>query len=95
MLFPGSPWLWPAKSKDGHVTEPKETKRGLSPPHVLRHSYASFAKAAGLEQMDIALLMNHRLPGVTGGYIQETTLIEQLKGAQERVNRHILGIVGL
>ncbi len=95
MLFPGSPWLWPAKSRDGHVTEPKETKRGLPPPHVLRHSYASFAKAAGLGQMDIALLMNHKLPGVTGGYIQEMTLIEQLKGAQERVNQHILDIVGL
>ena len=31
--------------------------------------------------MDIALLMNHKLPGVMDGYIQETTLIEQLKGA--------------
>ena len=77
------------------MTEPKETKRGLPPPHVLRHSYASFAKAAGLGQMDIALLMNHKLPGVTGGYIQEMTLIEQLKGAQERVNQHILDIIGL
>ncbi len=44
--------------------------------------------------MDIALLMNRKLPGVTGGYIQETTLIEQLKGAQERVTQHIPGIVG-
>ncbi len=95
VLFSVSPWLWPAKSKDGHVTEPKETKRGLPPPHVLRHSYASFAKAAGLGQMDIALLMNHKLPGVTGGYIQETTLIEHFRAAQERVTRHILGFVGL
>jgi len=46
-----------------------------------RHSYASFAKAGSLRQMDIALLMNHKLPGVMDGYIQETTLIEQLKGA--------------
>jgi integrase len=80
---------------DRHVTEPKETKRGLPPPHVLRHSYASFAKAAGLGQMDIALLMNHKLPGVTGGYIQETTLIEHLKEAHDRVTRYILDIVNV
>ncbi|MEZ5935222.1 MAG: tyrosine-type recombinase/integrase [Alphaproteobacteria bacterium] len=88
--FPRSPWIWPAESKEGHVTEPKETKRGLPPPHVLRHSYATFAKAAGLNEMDIALLMNHKLPGVTGGYIHETSLIEHLKACQERVTRSIL-----
>ena len=65
----------------------------------LRMCYATAMPALrrqrGLGQMDIALLMNHKLPGVTGGYIQETTLIEHLRAAQERVTRHILGFVGL
>ncbi len=92
--FEGSPWVWPAISKSGHITEPKENKRGLPPPHVLRHSYATLAKGAGLNEMDIALLMNHKLPGVTAGYIHETSLIEHLKACQEKVTAHILKQIG-
>ena len=33
LLFPGSPWIWPADSKAGHVTEPKKTSAG-SPLHI-------------------------------------------------------------
>ncbi|MDH3771914.1 MAG: tyrosine-type recombinase/integrase, partial [Nitrospirota bacterium] len=94
VAFEGSPWIWPADSKSGHVAEPKEPKRGLPSPHCLRHSYASFAKAAGLGQLDIALLMNHKLPGVTGGYIHEAALMEHLKMCQEKITNHLLGLVG-
>lgn len=90
LLFPGSPWIWPADSKSGHVSEPKENKRGLASPHTLRHSYATFAKAAGLNEMDIAILMNHKLPGVTTGYIHETSLIEHLRACQKQVTAYIL-----
>ncbi|MEZ5875594.1 MAG: site-specific integrase [Hyphomicrobiales bacterium] len=94
VFFPGSPWIWPASSKAGHVTEPKENKRGLASPHTLRHSYATFAKAAGLNEMDIALLMNHKLLGVTAGYIHETSLLDHLKLRQEEVTSHILKLAG-
>ena len=40
--------------------------------------------------MDIALLMNHKLPGVTAGYIHETSLIEHLRACQKRVTAYIL-----
>lgn len=93
--FEGSPWVWPAISKSGHITEPKENKRGLPPPHVLHHSYATLAKGAGLNEMDIALLMNHKLPGVTAGYIHETSLIEHLKACQQKVTAHILKQIAL
>jgi integrase len=93
IFFPGSPWIWPAASKAGHVTEPKETKRGLPPPHVLRHSYATFAKAAGLNEMDIALLMNHKLSGVTGGYIHELSLIEHLTSCQQRLTDYLQSLL--
>jgi len=87
--FKGSPWIWPADSKLGHVTEPKENKRGLPSPHMLRHSYATFAKAAGLNEMDIALLMNHKMPGVTAGYIHETSLVAHLKECQDNVTAYV------
>ena len=92
-FFPGSPWIWPADSKAGHVTEPKETKRGLPPPHVLRHSYATFAKAAGLSEMDIALLMNHKLLGVTGGYIHEVSPRPNGENAGKHCSNRALGIL--
>lgn len=37
ITYGGSPWIWPADSATGHVTEPKENKRGLPSPHMLRH----------------------------------------------------------
>lgn len=57
---------------------------------MLRHSYATFAKAAGLNELDIGLLMNRKLPGVTTGYIHEVSLLEHLKACQECVTVHIL-----
>ena len=94
ITYCGSPWIWPADSATGHVIEPKENKRGLPSPHMLRHSYATFAKAAGLNELDIGLLMNHKLPGVTSGYIHEASLLEHLKACQERVTAHILALAG-
>ena len=90
IAYPGSPWIWPAGSSTGHVTEPKESKNGLPPPHVLRHTYSSFAKATGLHETDIALLLNHKLPGVTGGYIHGGAVIDHLAECQERIAAHIL-----
>jgi len=92
--YPKSPWIWPSDSSKGHVTEPKETKNGLPQPHVLRHSYSTFAKAAGLHEADIALLLNHKLPGVTGGYIHGHAISEHLAKCQESVTEHILQFAG-
>ncbi len=93
IAYPNSSWMWPSNSAKGHVTEPKETKRGLPPPHALRHSYSSFAKAAGLPESDIALLLNHKLPGVTGGYIYGRAIIDHLAECQERITAHVLSFL--
>ena len=93
IAYAGSPWVWPADSASGHLAEPKEPRRKLPPPHVLRHTYGSFAKAAGLNEADIALLLNHKLPGVTGGYIHGRAIIDHLSLCQERVTAHILRLL--
>ena len=36
--------------------------------------------------------MNHKLPGVTAGYIHEASLLEHLKACQERVTAYILSL---
>ena len=91
VTYGATPRIWPANSATGHVSEPKENKRRLPLPHMLRR-YATFAKAAGLTELDIGLLMNRKLPGVTAGYIHEASLLELLKACQERVTAHILVI---
>lgn len=95
IAYAGSPWIWPADSASGHLEEPRDTKQkqALPAPHVLRHSYSSFAKAAGLHESDIALLLNHKLPGVTGGYIHGRAIIDHLAACQEQITAHILGFV--
>ena len=83
-------WIFPSHfSEKGHVTEPEV--RGMPSPHVLRHSYGTAAKAAGLPELDIKLLLNHKLPGVTGVYIHGTALGDHLRECQEKVTRYLLG----
>ena len=44
--------------------------------------------------MDMALLMNHKLPGFTARYMHETSLMEHLGACQEQVTAYILQQVG-
>jgi integrase len=85
-------WIFPTILDDGTVgpvSEPKE--KGMVNPHALRHTYATAAKAAGLSEFDIKLLLNHKLPGVTGGYIHGTSLGDHLRQCQQTVTAFVLG----
>lgn len=86
------PWLFPSHFSDsGHLTEAHVKTKGLVNPHALRHSFATAATAAGLDPFAIKLLLNHQLPGVTGGYIHSSALGATLREAQERVTAYLLG----
>ena len=88
----GSPWLWPAASRSGHVEEPRED--GLPSPHEYRHLWRTHAIAAGVPFAESALLLDHRLPGATGGYVHPEHLADHLRGFQQRVTDHLLSLVG-
>ena len=89
---PGYPWIFPSHtSQKGHITQSHVRHAGLVNPHALRHSFATAATAAGLDPFTIKLLLNHQLPGVTGGYIHGSALGQTLKAAQERVTAYLLG----
>ena len=97
ILFPDSPWLFPANSKSGHVVEPKEQRQKngrkvahLPSPHRLRDTYTTACAEAGLSPYDIDVLTNHRPPKgtVTAGYIRQN--IDHLHECQEKVSRHLL-----
>lgn len=86
------PWIFPSHfSASGHITESQVRNKGLVNPHALRHSFATAAAAAGLDPFAIKLLLNHQLPGVTGGYIHGSALGATLRDAQERVTAYLLG----
>ena len=89
--YPASPYVFPAKSRSGHIAVPKQS--GLPSSHVLRHTYATAAQAAGLGGYDIKLLLNHALPkgDVTAGYIHPTT--EALRKSQQSVSDYLWGLI--
>lgn len=95
--FPASPWLFPANSASGHVSEPKPGVRdGFSvpfTPHGLRHTYISAATAAGVHPYQLKLLTNHALPrsDVTAGYVRAD--VEALRPAQERITALLLELL--
>jgi integrase len=93
---PDCPWLFPAESKSGHLTEPKPNGgwKGIAfTVHGLRNSYISPATAAGIHPYHLKLLVNHSVPkaDVTAGYLSRD--VESLREPQQRVTDWILRAV--
>jgi len=87
-----SDWLWPSPtSESGRVVEAKErSSRGLPSPHEYRHLNRTLAIAAGVPYAESALLLGHRLPGASGGYVHREHLVEHLRPHAQAVERLIL-----
>lgn len=86
---PGCPWVWPANSESGHVTDLTlsiaESRSFADLPwsmHSLRRVFISAAVEVGLSHYEIGLLVNHNLPGVTGSYVAKRL---DLRGAMQKV----------
>lgn len=60
-------------------------------PHSLRRVFISTAVEAGLTPFEIALLVNHKVPGVTFGYVAKTS---DVRAAMERVVARLLAKLG-
>ncbi len=83
-------WIFPAATASGHVAEHKEDRSVLS--HWggdLRQTWRTVAVAAGIGDMEAHLLLNHKLRGVSAGYITRGALLPHLMQAQEKVSREI------
>ncbi|HEU4576926.1 MAG TPA: tyrosine-type recombinase/integrase [Polyangiaceae bacterium] len=93
----GSPWLFPTRTADGSEVIATRVVRERTMPsetgHILRHTHATLAKAAGVDDMLASLLSDHKVAGIRGVYVHEKALFEQLLAAQERVSAHILGLL--
>lgn len=82
-------WVFPADSKEGHVSEYKEPalkQWGAS----LRQSYATVAKSLGIDEFYLGLLLNHRSTSVTLGYVTSPALFEDALAQQQKISEAIL-----
>jgi integrase len=85
-------WIFPASSASGHLEEHKERRATLSKwGNDLRQTYRTLAHAAGVNELDVRLLMNHTLPGVSAGYLTKGKLLSHLREQQERISDLIVG----
>jgi integrase len=104
----GSPWLFPTRSANGReiiatqvvrerAVPPKNGKDpgipGVETGHILRHTHATLAKAAGVDDMLAKLLSDHKVQGIRGVYVHKSGLFPQLLGAQETITAHILSLI--
>jgi hypothetical protein len=97
-------WIFPADSPDGHLVEHKERRvpkaRGGTRGVLfkwggdLRQSYRTVAQEVGVGEVHVHLLLNHRMPGVSAGYITRGALLDHLREQQKRISRKILQKLG-
>ncbi len=86
-----SEWLWPSvTSASGHTVEAKQKGGGFPSPHAYRHLNRTLAIAAGVPYAESALLLGHRLPGATGGYVHREHLVEHLRPYAQAIESLVL-----
>lgn len=92
--FPGSPWVFPADSKTGHIAEPRE-KLGVSfSIHGLRNTFITVAESQNISPYAIKMLVNHGTPDkqdVTAGYI--TPELERLREPMQQITDHLKALL--
>lgn len=88
------PWLFPTRGRaDRKVKHAQVWKEAALPSetgHILRHTYRTIAKRAGVDQIDARLLLDHTVPGIDGVYIHERALFDRLLHTQEVMTRELL-----
>lgn len=94
VLYARAPWLFPSRSNDGRRVIATQVWRERTLPsetgHILRHTYRTIAHAAGITETDGRLLLDQKVPSISGVYIQERALFEHLQDRQEHMSAYIL-----
>lgn len=89
VMFPDSPYVFPANSASGHLSAPKEKKFFEITPHMLRRTFATACVEAGLDPYTTKRLPNHSVSrnDVTSLYVQPSN--EFLLGKTQFVATYI------
>lgn len=90
VVFPDSPYVFPANSASGHLSAPKEKTFLDITPHMLRRSFATACVEAGLDPYTTKRLLNHRVSGndVTSLYVQPSRefVLERMQIVSEYIS---------
>ena len=87
-VFPKSPYVFPAESKSGHISEPKVKLSVSFSVHGLRHTFITQAYQLGIPEPVIQVLVNHKVSArssrkITRNYY--TPDQEYLRGPMQQV----------
>ena len=96
MLHHGSSWLFPTRNKAGQQLATQVWREKSLPTetgHILRHTYRTLAHAAGINAQSVLLLMDHKVPGITGVYLHDRALFDTLLDEQERISEYVFTIL--
>lgn len=85
-----SEWVFPAKSRTGHVVNLKRRGGFWLSPHMCRHTYRSFCAMQGVPLEVCMALMNHKGQGVTFRYVTRAALEDTMREQAERVAEAML-----
>jgi integrase len=87
----GSPFMFPTSAgRQGRYGEMRREPKFPYSPHQMRHTYRTIALEAGVDFQTITVLMNHRPPGVSWGYVTRAHLLGHMRQAQERIAEALL-----
>ncbi len=92
--FPGSEFVWPARSKTGHISESKEQRRTeLLNPHALRRTFISLGYEVAPNKY-VSFIANHACRDtITDEYFEPT--LESVGRVLETVDKAILEKIGI
>jgi integrase len=72
------------------LTQQRPNSAAYRSSHVLRHSFVTHARAAGVSKSDVGLLLNHASGDVTDGYIHEQGLLVRLLELLQRITDFLM-----
>ena len=88
-------YVFPAESVSGHMEEIKEDRETLSKyGNDLRQSFRTFGEACSVGDIQLKMLMNHKMKGVAAGYTNHKPLWPLLLENQKKIAQHIFEKAG-
>lgn len=87
-IFPDSPYVFPAESKSGHISEPKVKLSVPFSVHGLRHTFITQAYQLGIPEPVIQVLVNHSVSARSSRKITRTYYTpdqEYLRGPMQQI----------
>lgn len=85
-----SDFMFPARSRSGHLETLRRSPAFDYHPHQFRHGLRSYGLLAGVDEQVIKLILNHKDASVTGGYLTKAVALEPMRRGIEAISETLL-----